>query len=351
MATSLEIIGHEQVLSILDRAVVDGRVSHAYLFVGPAKVGKSTVARWLAARLNCRETQRPGGRCPSCQKILHGVHPDVRSLQIPGDRDESLGLPLEPLEKLTRAAERSIGIEQVRALQHDAALAPSEAMWKVYQILGAELLTLPAANALLKTLEEPPPNVVLILTIADGADLLPTLISRCQAVRFGFGSTEEIRSGLVAKYSVDPGRADVVARLAGGRPGWAIEALSDDGMLRERDLALEDLVAATHSGYRDRLAVAEKVAAGYSKDQAGVQRTLSIWQAWWWDVHLVQLGCAELLANVDQKAMLESFAHQLPDATVVDYLQDLVVASQRLVQNVNPRLALEALLLKSPIVT
>lgn len=350
MAGNLDIIGHTQVLSVLDRAVVDGRIRHAYLFLGPARVGKATVARWLAARLNCRESPAPCGRCPSCLRIQRGAHPDIRSLQIPGDRDESLGLPLEPLEKLSRAAERSIGIEQVRALQHDAALAPNEATWKVYQILGAELLTLPAANSMLKTLEEPPPNVVLILTIPDGADLLPTLVSRCQIVRFGFVSIDEIRSGLQTKLGVDSERADVVARLAGGRPGWAIEAASDEGMLRERDRAVDDLIAATRPGFLERLAIAERVAAGYSRDQAGVQQLISLWQSWWWDVHLSQLGCSELIANIDRHDVLDSFARQVPDAKVVAYLHDLALASQRLVQNVNPRLALEALLLGSPVV-
>ena len=232
MAGKLDIIGHAQVLSVLDRAVVDGRLRHAYLFLGAARVGKATVARWLAARLNCPNDPAPCGRCPSCLRIQRGVHPDIRSLQIPGDRDESLGLPLESLEKVSRVAERSIGIEQVRALQHDAALASREAAWKVYQILNAELLTMPAANCLLKTLEEPPPNVVLILTVSDGADLLPTLISRCQIVRFGLVSTEEIRSGLRTAFGVDAERADIVARLAGGRPG-----VGDRGRVRRGPVA------------------------------------------------------------------------------------------------------------------
>jgi DNA polymerase-3 subunit delta' len=283
-------------------------------------------------------------------RINRGVHPDVRSLQIPGDRDESLGLPLESLEKVSRAAERSIGIEQVRALQHDASLAPSEADWKVYQILGAELLTIPAANCLLKTLEEPPRNVVLILTAPTGSDLLPTIVSRCQSVRFGLVSTADIALGLRTIHGVDPDRAEVLARLAGGRPGWAIEAATNEDLLRERDRAIDDLVAAARPGFRSRLAVAEKVAAGYSKDQAGVQQTISLWQAWWWDVHLAQIGCRDLIANVDRQIDLESFAGQVSEAKVVAYIRELVIASQRLVQNVNPRLTLEALLLSSPVV-
>ncbi|HLZ10157.1 MAG TPA: DNA polymerase III subunit delta' C-terminal domain-containing protein, partial [Chloroflexota bacterium] len=98
----------------------------------------------------------------------------------------------------------------------------------------------------------------------------------------------------------------------------------------------------------DRLDVAERLASGYSKDQAGVHQTISIWQALWWDVHLAQIGCPDLIANVDRREAIESFARRVPEENVVAYLGNLAEASQRLAQNVNPRLALEALLLTSP---
>src|SRR5215472_6832026 len=186
------IIGHELIREALDRAIAAGNAQHAYLIHGPAGVGKAKLARWLAQRLNCTAPAPPCGVCDSCRRILAGTHPDVRSLQLPSDRDDSLGLPLEPPQRATRAAERVISIEAVRALQHDAALAPSAARWKVYLVIGAQHLSLDAANSLLKTLEEPPPSVVLVLTAGDPDELLPTVVSRCQPIRLGPVSVADI---------------------------------------------------------------------------------------------------------------------------------------------------------------
>ena len=274
----------------------------------------------------------------------------MRSLQVGSDRDDALGLPLEQSERIGRTVERSISIEKVRALQHDASLSPSEAAWKIYLIISAEQLTIPAANCLLKTLEEPPEHVVLVLTVPDGVDLLPTIVSRSQVMRIGFVSSVEIARALITDFEVEPVRAETLARLAGGRPGWAIRALTDDDVLQERERAIADVTTSSRPGHRDRLAVAERLASGYSRDQASVFQTISLWQTWWWDVHLIQLGCADLVANVDRLDTLESFATQATDVAVVSYLRDLETASRRLVQNVNPRLALEALLVRSPVI-
>src|SRR5258708_2522723 len=171
-APGLAIVGHQWARQVLDNAAGEGRVRHAYLFHGPSRVGKSTVARWLAMRINCERAEPPCGRCDACAPILHGRHPDVRSLQAAADHDDALGLPIDSEERSTRAAERALSIGQIRALQHDAALSPNGAAWKVYLIVGAEAMTLPAANALLKTLEEPPRRVVVILTVTDAYELL-----------------------------------------------------------------------------------------------------------------------------------------------------------------------------------
>src|SRR5689334_15877345 len=123
----LPIVGHAWALRLLDNSVAEGRVRHAYLFHGPARVGKSTVARWFAMRLNCQQPNAPCGRCAACERISDGRHPDVRSLQAAADHDDALGVPIEAEERATRSAERALGINQIRALQHDASLAPNEA--------------------------------------------------------------------------------------------------------------------------------------------------------------------------------------------------------------------------------
>ena len=174
----------------------------------------------MAARLICPNPNPPCGTCPTCQRVEQGIHPDVRAIQPPGDSAEAVALPLESLDRGSRAAERTVGIDQIRALQHDAALSSNEAPWKVYFLLGAETMQIAAANALLKTLEEPQSRVVLILTARDLFDLLPTLVSRCQVIRLGLVSASEISSALENRFDCAPPRAELLARLAGvGRAG------------------------------------------------------------------------------------------------------------------------------------
>jgi DNA polymerase-3 subunit delta' len=346
-----ELIGHQQIRAALDRAVAEGRVHHAYLLHGPPSVGKSTLARWLALRLNCPEPGAPCGECRTCRLILKGAHPDVRSLQPPSDRDPSLGLLLESRDesrRTSKAASRIIGVDDVRALQRDAALAPSEALWKVYLVIGAESMNLEAANCLLKTLEEPPSHVVLILTAADTYDLLPTILSRCQTIRLPSVPTAAIEAALGERHLAGAAQAAVIARLAGGRPGWALRAVGEPAVLEARDRAFENLAVAARPGFRERLTLAEQLASGYSKDPQTILDAIALWQLWWWDVYLLQGACADLITNVDQREWLEDAARTVAPARLRAHLDNLALASQRLLQNVNPRLALEALLVAAP---
>jgi DNA polymerase-3 subunit delta' len=260
-----------------------------------------------------------------------------------------VGLPIEAQsERSGRAAERAISIELVRALQHDASLAASGSERRLFVVSGAESLSLPAANALLKTIEEPPPHVVIVLTASDSYDLLPTIVSRCQLIRFALVPPAEIASGLVRLELATGERADLLSRLSGGRPGWAIAAAKSPDLLADRDKAIEDLSASTARSFRERLGLGEKLATTFSRDQGAIYQTLSLWQVWWWDVYLAQSGCSDLVTNVDRLDRIRDLARVVAPQRVVTYLGELNLASTRLAQNVNPRLALATLLLSSP---
>ena len=344
------MIGHSSVVRMLERAIAEDRVRHAYLMVGPSRVGKTQVARWLAMRLNCPDASPPCGRCRACRLMLAGTHPDVRAIQLPAERDPTLGLAVDVPQGSARSAERVIGIAQIRALQHDASLAPHEGRWKVYVITGAESLSLEAANCLLKTLEEPPERVILILTVVDQQELPLTVVSRCQVVRLPPVPWQDIAKALETDYSCDPERATLLARLSGGRPGWAIDAVTKPAELEERTRALSDLEETFGRSYRDRLSIAERLAADYSRDQGKVLRALTTWQLFWWDVQLIQQGCSDLITNSDREDALRSLSTRVPAPVVYAHLRNVGIAAQRLVQNVNPRLALEALVVGGPVV-
>jgi len=340
------VVGHRQAIALLERALDGDRLNHAYLFVGPARVGKAALARAFAQALNCSGEPRPCGQCRPCRLIARGVYPDFRLLQ--GGRSAPEGSGARASGGGERAASRSIGIEPIRELQREAALAPYEGHWKVYVVADAQFLTPEAANCLLKTLEEPPAHVLLILTADEPDALLPTIVSRCQQIRLAPVPTDELRAALRDRWQVEPARAELLARLAAGRPGWAIDILADPKPLEERATHLADLLALGRGTRNDRFAYAEKLAQEYGRDPERVVRVLDLWLGWWRDLLLTQAGCEEMVGNWDRLDDLRRRARLLSVQQIRAALRSVEATLTHLAQNVNPRLALEVLVLGLP---
>jgi DNA polymerase III subunit delta' len=343
------LIGNGPAAALLERAIDFGRLSHAYLFVGPPSVGKTTLARAFAQALNCTGEalgldERPCGVCRACRLTADGAYPDFRLIQV-GRAEAESGhtFPREGGDK----ASRVIRIDQVRALQHDADLSAYEGRHKVY-VLDAQALNLDAANCLLKTLEEPPPQVVIVLTAADAESLLPTIVSRCQLVRLPAVPTSDLAEGLVGRFGLDVERAQVLAHLSGGRPGFAVGAIEEPKVLEVRTSRISDLVALGRRSRVERFAYAEKLAQEASKDPERVAWTLGLWLGWWRDVMLARLGCEEMIGNYDFLDELKRRARTLSLGQIHAALAGVEQASEQLAQNVNARLALEVLLLDLP---
>jgi DNA polymerase-3 subunit delta' len=221
------IAGHRRVLGLLARAIERGTLPPALLFAGPAGVGKFAVARAAAAALNCPEpVPAPAGqgldacgRCRSCDRIERRVHVDV--------------LEIEPDEKA------SIKIDVVRDVLERAAYRPFEGRRRVAIFRDADALEPQAQNALLKSLEEPPPSTVFILTTAVPGVLLPTVRSRCMRLSFGRLTEREVADVLVQVHGIAEPEARAQAALSDGRVDAALALVSADiAELRELALAL-----------------------------------------------------------------------------------------------------------------
>jgi DNA polymerase-3 subunit delta' len=194
-----EIYGQDRAVGFLIETLIKGEVPHALIFTGPRGVGKYSTALLFAAALFC-----PAGRpdaCPSCHKVARGVHPDLHLVEAEGTQ---------------------ILIDQIRELEGDLSIKPKESARKVVIIDEAETMNQDAANAFLKTLEEPPPETYIILVVESREALLPTVASRCHEVRFSAMGKKDIEDFLVEREGLQREEAEKIARLSGGIFGRAL---------------------------------------------------------------------------------------------------------------------------------
>jgi len=245
------IIGNERAIELLTSSIEQGRVAHAYLFAGPPGVGKGLVAREFAKALNCEHGgAAPCDACLACRKIDHGTHPDVLWFRPTG-------------------AMRMIRVEQVAEFLQAAAFKPYEGRWKVFMLVDADRLNVESQNKVLKTLEEPAPGTVIILTSAVPEALLPTIRSRCQRVTFHPIPREAVEQYLIEHRDADPERAAIAASLGRGSLAAAIEYLDERAGQRRR--ALYNVLAA---GGFEHFADLQAMALGIEQELAARRETL-----------------------------------------------------------------------------
>lgn len=327
------IAGNERAVHALRSAVAQGAPAHAYLLAGPEGVGRALAARRLAQALNCTADDRPCGECDQCRRIENCIHSDVQTITLEAPTDG--------------VAHKVISTEQIRELEASVALAPYEGRTRVVIIDPAGLLSDAAQNTFLKTLEEPPPNVVLVLVAADKDRLLETIRSRCARIDFHLAATGEVEDALLIR-GVEPAQAKLLARLSGGRAGWAISAATDPTVLERRARALATARSLLEMPLADRFDLAERMKDAFSRDRAAVLWQLEQWQSWWRDVMLIQSQAPGTVANLDLVPELETDAAATRRADVARYLQALTDARANLNANVQPRIALDAAMLAVP---
>ena len=331
------IFGQDHLLKRLEPSLRQRRQSHAYLLCGPPHVGKMALAINLSQAVNCLEGPGvPCGSCAQCTRIAAGHHAGISTLA-PGQGEEG------------RSPKTVIGIDAIKDIIHRVSLNPFEGLFSVVIIDGAESMSDEAANALLKTLEEPPPNTMFLLLTSDEGAVLPTVRSRCQSLNLIPLPKGQMVERLIENHQAAPELADRLFRLSRGCLGWAIRALEDDQVLEQRQADLEKMQETLDSGLETRFTYANEVASLFGSDRDAAKDLLALWLRWWRDLLLIKEGAEEFLHNSDHADSLNSQASGLSTAEIVQFINRLMQTLSNLDSNVSPRLAMEVLMLNLPI--
>jgi len=352
------VLGQRRVKHLLLRAMHAGRIPHAYLFTGSEGVGKDAMALELARVLHCeRGGEEACGECASCTRIAVLQHPDVH-LIVPlpvGKGEQSDDAPAARLtpdelrtvqEELRQKAANPyrrvsipratiIKINSIREIRRETSLSTFDGRKRVFIISQADRMGDEAANTLLKTLEEPPTDCLIILTTHRQDALLPTIRSRCQMIRFDPLSAEDLRTGLTEREAVAPETASLVARLANGSYTKALELL-DAGALEERKEVVAFIRHALGTSPLQLSKDVDSLAEG--RDRLRVERFLMLLMMWCRDALMLAHGGT--IINTDQQEDLERFVRKFPRADLPGLIADVEDAISLVRRNVYIKLVL-----------
>ena len=332
--TWTDVIDQEHVKAVLQRLIALDRLPHAMLFHGPDGCGKRAVSLALAQTLQCPTAgTTPCGACPPCKKVEKLVHPDVhvhfpqpsdadphevadRIRRLAADPYATVDFARRPsLDDPSRSSNRQTiySVDTVRGeLLRPMVYRPVEGRYKIAIVTDADSMNAPAANAFLKMLEEPPPRTLFVLTTSRLEYLLPTIVSRCHRLRFDPLPVSAIEEALVRREGAEAERAAIVARMAAGSFGRALDLLSDELLVVSRDQVVAFMRAAYAMDVRN---VTELAGQMSSLGREPLKAAMNLLLLWIRDLLLhKELGQAAPIVNVDQGDTIARFCARLPDA-------------------------------------
>lgn len=325
-----DMLGHHWAVDLLKRHIAGESLRHAYLFTGPKGVGKRTLAIRFAQALNCEAPIQPGEPCLACRPctlIDQEQYPDLAVVQ----SEEKSGV---------------LRVDQIRELSRTLALAPYQSKYRVAILRNFEEANPNASNALLKTLEEPPPQVILIVTAQSSDHLLPTVVSRCEILRLRQVPIPAIIDHLQTRWQVDPDQATLLAHLSAGCPGQAISLLQNPQGLAQRASWLDDLLSLLAGTRVYRFAYVEKLYK--TKEKSFIIEMIHVWLSFWRDVFLQACEASAPLTNLDKADEIKKLADRHKVEVSHQVVSSLVHTLDLFDMNINLRLALENLMLDLP---
>jgi DNA polymerase-3 subunit delta' len=315
-----DIPGQDKAKLLLQHALRSGRIAHAYLFAGPSGSGRHETAMAFAQTLFCeRGGDDACGECLSCRKVSHGNHPDLHKVAPDG---------------------QTVKIEQIRDLQRELSYRSAGAGYKVYIIEAAETMTIPAANSLLKFLEEPPSPVVAILIVPGAKSVLPTILSRTQLVPFVPGDREIMEERLKTE-GIPPLLARAAVHLASGPA--AGKALAQENWFAEIRNVVIQLGRENMSRFPGSLLTAQQQIFKTDLSEH-VETLLQLFALWYRDMIYAMTGRQKQLVFSDQAEFITKHAWSRTIEAWAEAMESALTAARRIKAHVQPQLALEQFL-------
>lgn len=318
------IIGQREVIGSLKRSLSENRIGHAYIFTGPAGIGKKTIAQRFAGLLLCENPQSGAtcGKCTACLLYQNGTNPDYHRLN---------------------TEDASIGVDRIREIQGDVAIRPMYSRRKIYIIEDAVKMTDQAQNCLLKTFEEPPAYVVVILLSTNYEMLLETIRSRAQRIHFRKYTYEQVCQALVERAGRESKLLELAAGYSDGNIGMALELAGSGEFTLLRDRVF-DLLTGIAKGRMDDVLEFTTFMED-NRDQTGL--LLDIMLLYFRDLLVVcETGNENMLINSDKKDMIFSNVRMYCSHRVIDNITAIEAVRRALKQNANYQLAIDNMLIK-----
>ncbi|MDR5659220.1 DNA polymerase III subunit delta' [Serpentinicella sp. ANB-PHB4] len=317
-----EILGQENAVEILKKAIEKKRIAHAYLIEGLSGIGKKKLATIFAQGILCvDETNKPCNHCISCRKFKDSNHPEFYKIEKEG----------------------SIKIDDIREMQKQIHIKPYEGIRKVYLITNVEKMTVQAQNALLKTLEEPPAYAVIILTSDNTKSLLPTIVSRCQIIKLKPQRITEIKEYLIKIHDIEEKTASMIAAFSNGLVGKAIKLTNNNHFKQLRNKVIEISTKALRENTINIL----KEIHFFEEEKEHIDEILDLIISWYRDLLIYkETETVGLLMNIDHIEMIRKYAKEVTFNQLKSVIYLVEEKKKQLKSNINYNLGIETMLIE-----
>jgi len=323
-----DMIGHEWAVQLLQGHIENNTLRHAYLITGPRDIGKKNLAiRFIQAICcpNAKDNGIPCLECPTCTRLQRMEHPDLFPITV-------------------EEGSKQIKIDQVREMVRNLSLSPYEAARRFGLLINFELANRNSQNSLLKTLEEPPGSVILILTAVSASSLFETVASRCEEIKLNPVPIHTTSQGLEDLYKIPGNQADFLAHISAGKPELALAYHQDPEVLERRNTLLDQHYEILKGDSVDRFAYANRLV----KDPVQVQEMINTWSSIWHDI-LLKVGKSDTpIRNIDREGEIQTIINLVDLKTAKSAVKLFQRAHSLLQKNANLKLTVEDLLIQLP---